>query len=88
MIRNGDGELWNDRDLADQETELERLRWEMKQSEQAIQKLRKKEDPEQGIFFAQEIFARQQEKLRIKVEIDLGRARKNRYLMAREWGEV
>ncbi len=83
MTRNGDGELWNDRDLADQETELERLSREMKQCEQAIQDLREKEDPEQEIFFAQEIFARQQEKLRIKVEIDVGRARKNRYLMAR-----
>ncbi|MBS3779823.1 MAG: hypothetical protein KGY41_05475 [Desulfovermiculus sp.] len=83
MTRNDDEELWNDRDLAEQETELERLGREMKQCEQAIQELREKEDPEQGIFCAQEIFARQQEKLRIQVEIDLGRAKKNRYLLAR-----
>lgn len=84
MTRNGDGELWNDRDLAEQEAELERLGREMKQCEQTIQKLREKEDPELGIFFAPDIFDRQQEKLRIQVEIDLGRARKNRYLLARE----
>ncbi|MDZ7758775.1 MAG: hypothetical protein U5L00_00740 [Desulfovermiculus sp.] len=84
MARSGAGELSNDQDLAELETEMEQLGQEKKQCEQMIQELRKKEDPGQGIFYAQEIFARQQEKLRIQVEIDLRRAQKNRYLLARE----
>ena len=88
MARNGDGELLNDQDLAALEAEMERLGQEKKQCEQMIQELRLKEDPGQGIFYAREIFDRQQEKLRIQVEIDLRRAKKNRYLLAREWGEL
>ena len=88
MARNDDGELLNDQDLARLEEEMARLEQEYTQCVQQIQSLRAQEDPEAGIFYAQDIFARQQEKLRLQVDLDLCRARKNRYLLAREWGEV
>jgi hypothetical protein len=88
MPRSDDGELLNEQDLAELENKLKRLGREKIQCEDKINELRHKEDPKRGVFFAQEIFARQQEKLRLQVEMDLCRAKKNRYLLAREWGEV
>ncbi|MFO7875020.1 MAG: hypothetical protein R6U55_00365 [Desulfovermiculus sp.] len=88
MPRSDDGELLNEQDLAELESKLEQLGREKSQCEHKIKELRHTEDPEREVFFAQEIFARQQEKLRLQVEMDLGRAKKNRFLLAREWGEV
>lgn len=88
MPRSDDGELLNEKDLAELENKLEQLGREKSLCEQKIKELRHKEDPEQEVFFAQDIFARQQDKLRLQVEMDLCRAKKNRYLLAREWGEI
>jgi uncharacterized membrane protein len=88
MAPNGDGELSTDQDLAEVEAAMERLGREKDECEEKIQSLRSAEDPGQGMYFAQEIFAAQQEKLRLQVEMDLCRAKKNRYLLAREWGQV
>ncbi|MFP4284332.1 MAG: hypothetical protein ACLFQG_02170 [Desulfovermiculus sp.] len=84
MPRSDDGELLNEQDLAELENKMEQLGREKSQCEHMIKELRHKEDPTRGVFFAQEIFARQQEKLRLQVEMDLYRAKKNRYLLARE----
>ncbi|MFO7802499.1 MAG: hypothetical protein R6V55_09420 [Desulfovermiculus sp.] len=88
MARNDDGELLNDQDLDRLETDMAGLEQEKEQCVRHIQTFREQEDPQAGIFYAQKIHAQQQEKLRLQVEIDLCRARKNRYLLAREWGEV
>ncbi|MFP4428111.1 MAG: hypothetical protein ACLFPB_02220, partial [Desulfovermiculus sp.] len=74
MPRSEDGELLNDQDLAELENQLEQLGREKSQCEHMIKELRHKEDPMRGVFFAQEIFARQKEKLRLQVEMDLCRA--------------
>ena len=88
MARSDDGELLNDQDLARLEEEMARLEQEKEQCVRDIQTFREQEDPEAGIFYAQKIHAQQQEKLRLQVDIDLCRARRNRYILAREWGEV
>jgi hypothetical protein len=88
MAPNGDGELSTDQDLAELEATMERLGREKRACEEKIHSLWRAEDPGQGMYFAQEIFAAQQEKLRLQVEMDLCRAKKNRYLLAREWGQV
>lgn len=82
MAPNGAGELSTDQDLVELEGQMEYLDQEKRECEQKIHQLREQEDPEQGIYYAQEIFAIQQEKLRLQVEIDFCRAKKNRYLMA------
>ena len=45
---------------------------------QKIIELRNQENPAEGKFFAEKIFALQQEKLRLEVEIDLRRKKINR----------
>lgn len=44
------------------------------------------EDPGAGIFFAQEIFKAQQDKLRLEVEIELRRKKINRIRLTQEDG--
>jgi hypothetical protein len=83
MLPSGGGELSNDQDLAELEAQMEAFADQKKQCEQEIHQLRLQENPEQGIFFAQEIFFKQQEKLRLQVELDFCRAKKNRYLLAK-----
>ena len=51
--------------------ELEDLGREMADVELKIRDLRASEDFEQGFYLHEEIFAAQQEKLRLKVEVDL-----------------
>ena len=83
MLPSGGGELSNEQDLVELEDQIEAFADQKKQCEQEIHQLRLQEDPEQGIFFAQEIFSKQQEKLRLQVELNLCRAKKNRYLLAK-----
>ena len=83
MLPSDGGELSTDQDLAEIEARMQALDRKRQECEGKIQDLRRQEEPAQGIFFAQEIFAAQQEKLRLQVEIDFCRARKNRYLLAK-----
>jgi len=82
MPPSADGELLNDQELAELDSQMEAIAQEKKQCEQGIHQSRLQDDPEPGVFFAQEIFANQQEKLRLQLEIDLCRAKK-KYLLSK-----
>ena len=58
--------------------EIKKLEKQKKECLQKIIELRNQEDPGAGKFFPEEIFALQQEKLRLEVEIDLRRKKINR----------
>ncbi|TVM16197.1 hypothetical protein DPQ33_12810 [Oceanidesulfovibrio indonesiensis] len=60
------------------ESEIETLLGEKKNAEDKVKELRETEDVSRGIVFAQEIFAFQQEKLRLEVEVELRRKKINR----------
>jgi hypothetical protein len=60
MPPSADGELLNDQELAELDSQMEAI--------------------------AQEIFAKQQEKLRLQLEMDLCRAKKNRYFLSKAEG--
>lgn len=54
---------------------MEQLDLERKECEAAVKTLREQENPAAGKIFAQEIFQRQRDKLRLQVEVDLRRKR-------------
>jgi len=58
--------------------EIRKLEKQKKECMQKIIELRNQENPAEGKFFPEKIFALQQEKLRLEVEIDLRRKKINR----------
>ncbi len=58
--------------------EIAALENEKERTEQRVHKLRASENPDLGVFFAQEIFEAQQEKLRLEVELQFRRNKVNR----------
>jgi predicted RNase H-like nuclease (RuvC/YqgF family) len=64
--------------IAALESEIESLLAAKKNAEEKVKELRDAEDVARGIVFAQEIFAFQQEKLRLEVEVELRRKKINR----------
>lgn len=63
---------------------MEELKKEKKDYETKIKQLRLKEDPDNGIFFHQEIFMSQQKKLALEVELEFKKKKKNRILLAHD----
>ena len=59
---------------------------EKEDCEKAIRFLRQEEKPAEGIYFAQEIYAKQQDKLRLDVEAEFCRKRINRLRLRIEEG--
>lgn len=74
--------------IADLEKEIETLTLEKQEAEAKVKELREAEDPVRGIWFAQEIFAFQQEKLRLEVELELRRKKINRLRLGIEDGNM
>ncbi|MBI9112076.1 hypothetical protein [Maridesulfovibrio ferrireducens] len=60
------------------EEAIESFKNELEACINRIQELLKSEDPIKGIYFAQEIFESQRDKLRLEVEIDSRRKKINR----------
>jgi hypothetical protein len=67
--------------MAALEEELAAFTAEKEACEAALRELRAREDPAKGVFLAQEIFARQQDKLRLEVEMEFRRKAINRLRM-------
>jgi len=81
MSARDDAESWNE-DIQALEAEVERLSARQKDCESRIRRLLFEEDPGSGKHFAGEIHALQQERLKLEVEIDILRKRRNRILLA------
>lgn len=62
-------------EIEDLTTEMEQLDRDRKECEAAIKSLFDQEDPAAGKVFAQEIFQRQRDKLRLQVEMEFRRKR-------------
>ncbi|MDQ7031835.1 MAG: hypothetical protein Q9M37_03845 [Desulfonauticus sp.] len=62
------------------EQEIQKLQAQVKECEQQIRDYREKENYEQQIFFAQEIFQLQQQKLVLQTEITMRKNKINRLL--------
>ncbi|QJT09189.1 hypothetical protein [Oceanidesulfovibrio marinus] len=74
--------------IADLEKEIETLTLEKQNAEAKVKELREAEDPARSIWFAQEIFAFQQEKLRLEVEVELRRKKINRLRLGIDDGNM
>ncbi|MCA1944367.1 MAG: hypothetical protein LDL30_03650 [Desulfovibrio sp.] len=61
--------------------EITRLEAEQRAADQRAQQLRQAENPGAGVYYAQEIFQAQQDKLRLGVEIQLRKNKINRLQM-------
>ncbi|WP_027192936.1 hypothetical protein [Megalodesulfovibrio gigas] len=68
--------------------EIERLESEKRAAEQRAQQLRRAENPGAGVYYAQEIFQAQQDKLRLDVEIQLRKNKINRLRLGWDGGEL
>ncbi|GAB7079664.1 hypothetical protein [Megalodesulfovibrio paquesii] len=68
--------------------EIANLESEKRAAETRAQQLRASENPALGVYFAQEIFQAQQEKLRLEVEIKLRKNKINRLQMGWDGFEV
>lgn len=80
--KNGD-ESWNE-EIERLDVEIERFTARKHDCEQELRRLLMEEDPGQGRTFAAEIHALRQERLKLDVEIEMRRRKKNRILLARE----
>ncbi|NJB68819.1 erythromycin esterase-like protein [Desulfobaculum xiamenense] len=62
--------------------EFEEFKLQKEAAEAQVKNLRNAEDPKNGVFYAQEIFHLQQDKLRLDTEMEIRRRRMNRLRMA------
>ncbi len=74
------------KEIADLEVKMRAFLQEKQDCEKAIRFLRQEENPAKGIFYAQEIFGKQQDKLRLDVEAEFCRKRINRLRLRIEEG--
>lgn len=74
------------KEIADLEEKQRVFLLEKQDSEKAIRFLRQEENPAEGVFYAQEIYAKQQDKLRLEVEAEFCRKRINRLRLRIEEG--
>ncbi|TIH12257.1 hypothetical protein D0S45_18730 [Marinifilum sp. JC120] len=66
------------------EVEIENFKKELDLCKQRVKTLFASEKPSEGIFFAQEIFESQQDKLRLEAEIDIRQRKINRMRLGME----
>ncbi len=74
------------KEIADQETKMRAFLNEKEDCEKAIRFLRQEEKPAEGIYYAKEIYTKQQDKLRLDVEAEFCRKRINRLRLRIEEG--
>jgi uncharacterized protein involved in exopolysaccharide biosynthesis len=60
------------------EIEIKKFKSELDKCKEQIKLLMQSEKPSEGIFFAKEIFDKQQDKLRLEVEVELRQKKINR----------
>ncbi|MFP4167923.1 MAG: hypothetical protein ACLFSY_03620 [Desulfonatronovibrionaceae bacterium] len=68
-------------EIKDLKQEVQELNSQMAACESRVNELRTQEDPAAGVFYHQEIFSLQQEKLRLQVEIEFREKKINRLLL-------
>lgn len=64
--------------------EFEELKLQKETVEVQVKKLMGEEDPAQGVYYAQDIFRLQQDKLRLATEMEFRRRKQNRLRLAEE----
>jgi len=64
--------------------EFEELKLQKETVEAQVKKLMAEEDPAQGVYYAQDIFRLQQDKLRLATEMEFRRRKQNRLRLAEE----
>ena len=71
--------------ISEIKAEIETFMEELEFCQNRTKTLMASEDPSKKIYFAREIFASQQDKLRLEVEIDTRRKKINRIKQGLEW---